>query len=367
MRIYLVGGAVRDQLMGLDPKDKDYVVVGSTPAKMLLAGYEQVGADFPVFLHPETREEYALARIEKKSGDGYHGFAVNFGTTITLEDDLERRDLTINSMALDSITGLVIDPFGGQEDLKNKVLRHTSSAFKDDPLRVIRLARFAARMPDFSINEITWQFAQKLVDARELNHLPGERFAAEIVKVLETCTPAGARRFFELLGDLGVEKRVRFFESVKCSKLAEAAEYSIAHAKGHLRLQMFVALGRGDMYFSQFIGGTEGWLMNQLVTQCRDSVCDAQVPDALLGLFQRIGWQNDGRLCRFVQISEAARNLGTHQAWDRSLLVTAFDQLEPVSTRLGSKLRDQGLNGKQIGEAIKAERTKIARCLLTLT
>lgn len=151
MNKFLVGGAVRDMLMGLEPKDKDYVVVGSSVEEMLAAGFEKVGADFPVFLHPETGDEYALARREKKTGTGYLGFTSEFGVDVTLEEDLSRRDLSINSMALDD-KGNLIDPFNGQEDLKNKVLRHTSNAFEEDPVRVLRLARFRARFgPDWTI------------------------------------------------------------------------------------------------------------------------------------------------------------------------------------------------------------------------
>ena len=149
--IYLVGGAVRDILMGLEPKDRDYVAVGFREIDFLEMGYQRVGADFPVFLHPETGEEYALARREKKTGAGYLGFTSEFGVDVTLEDDLSRRDLSINSMALDD-KGNLIDPFNGQEDLKNKVLRHTSNAFEEDPVRVLRLARFRARFgPDWTI------------------------------------------------------------------------------------------------------------------------------------------------------------------------------------------------------------------------
>jgi tRNA nucleotidyltransferase (CCA-adding enzyme) len=151
MKTYLVGGAVRDMLMGLEPKDKDYVVVGSSADEMLAAGFEKVGADFPVFLHPETGDEYALARREKKTGTGYLGFTSEFGADVTLEEDLGRRDISINSMAIDD-KGNLIDPFNGQEDLKNKTLRHTSNAFEEDPVRVLRLARFRARFgPDWVI------------------------------------------------------------------------------------------------------------------------------------------------------------------------------------------------------------------------
>ena len=151
--------------MGLKPVDKDYVVTGATPEEMLALGYQQVGANFPVFLHPETREEYALARTEVKNGNGYQGFECHFGPEVTLEEDLARRDLTINAMAKDIETGEIIDPFNGQEDIKNKVLRATTEHFKEDPVRVLRLARFLARFgPEWSVAPETTQFVLDLYD-----------------------------------------------------------------------------------------------------------------------------------------------------------------------------------------------------------
>lgn len=180
---YLVGGAVRDIIMGREPKDRDYVVIGETPESMIAAGFTQVGADFPVFLHPETKEEYALARKERKTGDGYLGFECEFGSDVTIEEDLARRDFVMNSMAMDS-DGTIIDPFGGQLDIKNRLIRHTSNAFSDDPLRVIRTARFVARY-GFTVATHTIQLIKEMVLAGELNHLPYERFYAEIEKVLK--------------------------------------------------------------------------------------------------------------------------------------------------------------------------------------
>jgi tRNA nucleotidyltransferase (CCA-adding enzyme) len=176
----LVGGAVRDHLLGIASKDRDYVVVGSSPEEMLANGFTQVGASFPVFLHPETGEEYALARTERKTGAGYHGFSTVYDSSVTLEDDLARRDLTINSMAMtDNLQ--VIDPFNGIADLEAGILRHTSEAFADDPLRVLRLARFAARY-NFKIADETMALSRKLVDSGELDALPRERIWTEMYK-----------------------------------------------------------------------------------------------------------------------------------------------------------------------------------------
>ncbi len=211
MKIFLVGGAVRDHVMGIECKDRDYVVVGSSPEEMLALGYSQVGADFPVFLHPETNEEYALARTERKSGRGYHGFVVDFSKEVTLEDDLERRDLTMNSMAMDLITGDIIDPFNGLDDIKNKVIRHTSEAFAEDPVRVLRTARFAARY-NFTIHDDTLSFMKDLVDAGELNELTKERVWKEFEKGLMEKTPSVMIR---VLRTIGADKALMMYTPVQ--------------------------------------------------------------------------------------------------------------------------------------------------------
>lgn len=201
MKTYLVGGAVRDRLLGREVSDRDYVVVGSTPEEMLSLGYKQVGADFPVFLHPVTGEEYALARTERKSGVGYHGFTVTADPTVTLEADLARRDLTINSMAMDLETGKIADPYGGLADLAQGVLRHTSLAFADDPLRVLRLARFAARFTTFKVADETLELCERMVKNGELAHLTQERVWLEVQKAIPA-DGLGFTRFYEVLSGL---------------------------------------------------------------------------------------------------------------------------------------------------------------------
>ena len=191
MKIYLVGGAVRDELLGLKPTDKDYVVVGSTPEQMLSLGFTQVGNTFPVFLHPITKEEYALARTEKKNGVGYQGFDCYFGAEITLEEDLSRRDLTINAIAKDLETGEYVDPFGGIQDIKNKILRATTEHFKDDPLRCLRLMRFRAKPGDaWKISSETQKYWDELYYKEELKYLNPERVWLETSKALGTKTPS---------------------------------------------------------------------------------------------------------------------------------------------------------------------------------
>lgn len=204
MKVYLVGGAVRDELLGRASGDRDWVVVGATPAEMLEMGFEPVGRDFPVFLHPETHEEYALARTERKTAPGYHGFAFHAAPEVTLEEDLARRDLTINAMARDE-HGALVDPYGGQRDLAAKVLRHVSPAFAEDPVRILRLARFAARLDDFSVAPETLALMRGMVEAGEVDALVAERVWQELSRGLMEARPS---RMFEVLRDCGALARL---------------------------------------------------------------------------------------------------------------------------------------------------------------
>ena len=228
MQVYLVGGAVRDHLLGHPYHEKDYVVVGATPEQLLVQGFQPVGKDFPVFLHPETKDEYALARTERKSGHGYHGFEFHTDPSVTLEEDLIRRDLTINAMAMDS-DGNVYDPYGGQQDLCNKVLRHVSDAFVEDPLRVLRIARFAARYHalGFVVAPETLLLMQELAESGELNALTPERVWKETSRALmeahadvyfETLRTCGALKvlFPELDALFGIPQRPEYHPEIDC-------------------------------------------------------------------------------------------------------------------------------------------------------
>jgi len=203
MQIYMVGGAVRDKLLGRPVNDRDWVVVGATPEQMLAQGYLPVGRDFPVFLHPETREEYALARTERKSGRGYRGFVVYSAPDVTLEEDLSRRDLTINSIA-ENIDGTseegIFDPYSGAQDIEARVLRHVTDAFREDPVRILRVARFAARFTDFSVAPETMQLMREMVERGEVDHLVPERVWQELARGLMEEKPS---RMFEVLRDCG--------------------------------------------------------------------------------------------------------------------------------------------------------------------
>ena len=204
MRIYVVGGAVRDALLGLPVQDRDHVVVGATPEAMLAAGFRPVGKDFPVFLHPDTQEEYALARTERKTAPGYHGFVFHTSPEVTLEDDLIRRDLTINAMAR-AEDGSIVDPYGGRRDLEARVFRHVSAAFAEDPVRILRLARFAARFPEFRVAGETLALMKNMVEEGEVDALVAERVWQELARGLLEAHPS---RMFAVLRDCGALARI---------------------------------------------------------------------------------------------------------------------------------------------------------------
>ena len=204
MKIYAIGGAVRDELLGLPVQDRDWVVVGATPEEMAARGYKAVGKDFPVFLHPETREEYALARTERKTAPGYKGFVFHADAGVSIEEDLARRDLTINAIARAEDGGYV-DPYGGRADLAAKVLRHVSPAFVEDPVRVLRVARFAARFRDFTVADETLALMRQLVASGEVDHLVPERVWQELARGLMEPMPS---RMFELLRACGALRKI---------------------------------------------------------------------------------------------------------------------------------------------------------------
>ena len=202
MKIYKVGGAVRDSLLEVEASDNDWVVVGSSPEEMITNGFKPIGKDFPVFLHPETNEEYALARTERKSGTGYHGFTFYFGKDVSLEDDLSRRDFTINAIAEDE-NGEIIDPFNGQEDLNKKIFRHVSDAFYEDPLRAIRLARFYTydHLKEFVIDNETLNGIKRIISSGEIAELSPERVWSETSRALKSSNP---NLYFEKIISLGL-------------------------------------------------------------------------------------------------------------------------------------------------------------------
>lgn len=233
MKIYLVGGAVRDQLLGLPVKERDWVVVGATPEALLKQGFQPVGKDFPVFLHPDTHEEYALARTERKVAKGYKGFTFHSTPDVTLEEDLKRRDLTVNAIAQND-DGTLIDPHHGQEDLKKKVLKHISDAFAEDPVRILRVARFAAKLPAFTVHSDTNQLMGNMVDNGEVDALVPERVWQELSRALTQPAP---ERFFEVLTNCNAIHKIlpgitldkkSFIALQKACELTDAAPMRLA-------------------------------------------------------------------------------------------------------------------------------------------
>ena len=222
MKVYLVGGAVRDSLLELPFNEKDWVVVGATKEELIEKGYKQVGKEFPVFLHPETKEEYALARKERKTGVGHKAFSFEFDKNVSLEEDLKRRDITINAIAQDK-EGNIIDPYHGQQDIKDKKIRRVSDAFKEDPLRVLRVARFAAKLNrhGFSIDEDTMIEIQKIVSSGELTTLTKERIWMETQKALETDSP---EVFFELIQEFGALNQICPLVDLDTASLSRASK-----------------------------------------------------------------------------------------------------------------------------------------------
>ena len=374
METYLVGGAVRDRLLGLEVHERDWVVVGATVEAMLAAGYRQVGRDFPVFLHPESGDEYALARTERKSAPGYRGFVVHASPEVTLEEDLRRRDLTINAIA-EGPDGALIDPFGGVEDLRLGRLRHVSPAFVEDPVRVLRCARFAAQFAHwgFRVSHATHKLMREMVDAGEVDALTPERVWAELERALTTPTPA---RFFEVLQRCGALARVL----PELDPLLGPAPESHA-ASDDARPRALRALDRAatldaspEVRFAALVlplgeaGPVESLCarlhaphayrdLGRLAAAHHPAVRDAAqlAPDALLELLQRLD-----AFRRPWRLADLARAV---QADDQDALETPYPPAERLLTAHAaaaavdaSDLAASGLDGPQIASALHDRR-----------
>lgn len=339
MNIFKVGGCVRDHLMNLPSNDTDYVVVGSTPEEMKSLGFEQVGADFPVFLHPDTKDEYALARTERKSGPGYNGFVTDFNQNVTLSDDLCRRDLTINSIAMDH-EGNYIDPCGGIRDLGEKVLRHTSGAFSDDPLRVIRLARFYARFEDFTVAPETVDLCKQMVASGQLNELTRERFWAELDKVF---SGAHVHRFFKFLYDIGANVHVKFFSSLLKNKSYDLIKRIIVGLECPREFRLV------------------GFLMRLRVPDSDSMQTAPKLYQQLAHLYVSYLDANDAESMYEFLLKSGA--------FSQKDLISIFVQIVPISADEISPFLEKvkavkaadfpGVTGKELGEQIKTARIKI--------
>lgn len=353
-KVYLVGGAVRDIYMEKTPSDRDYVVVGAAADDMLRCGYEQVGASFPVFLHPVTGDEYALARVERKVGSGYLGFET-CTDNVTIEEDLARRDFTINAMAIDSDTGDLIDPFGGLEDIEAKTLRHVSPAFREDPLRVVRMARFLARFTDFTVAAETFFLAQQMVRNGELNELPWERFAAEIRKVLDTCTPDGCFTFFNVLDKLQCSQHVSFFAGMNLMKAARAARKVNEQLNDAVRHMVFAALVFGEeAERAEHVGGSLGRDVGRLLYMVKDDH-RGSAADVYNILKQSGAWSNTPTWNLLIAAMQLGQQLGQFYTYTWTQLLHAQQATTPYNN-LGARLAAQGVIGAEIGQRIKDAR-----------
>jgi len=314
VKAYVVGGAVRDELLGLPVQDRDHVVVGSTPEEMVAAGFEPVGRDFPVFLHPQTKEEYALARTERKSGRGYKGFTVYSAPDVTLEQDLARRDLTINAIAK-SPDGTLIDPFGGKADLGKRVLRHVSEAFQEDPVRILRVARFAARF-GFRIAEQTMALMKSMVDSGEADHLVPERVWQEFARGLAEPHP---QRMFEALERCGL--RARLLPELKdiAPRLEGALPVRFAALCWQLEEEAIEAL------CARLKVPNEERELALLASRLRDRI-GAVTPPALLEVLKRAdAFRRPDRFAQFLQAAEVAMPRFAKDQLQKALRAAAVD------------------------------------------
>ncbi|MBC7192600.1 multifunctional CCA tRNA nucleotidyl transferase/2'3'-cyclic phosphodiesterase/2'nucleotidase/phosphatase [Marinobacter sp.] len=368
MEFYLVGGAVRDQLLGLPVKDRDWVVVGATPEQLLDRGFRQVGADFPVFLHPETGEEYALARTERKQGQGYHGFSVYSAPDVTLEQDLLRRDLTINAMAEDE-SGALIDPFDGAKDIRERLLRHVSDAFAEDPLRILRTARFAARFQPlgFRVCPETMALMKSMVAEGEVDHLVPERVWQELRRALQEHSPT---TFFRTLRQCGALK-------VLIPELDQAPQYEAAmgfldgiRAHSGTLEQRFAALlsplgpDTARTVADRLKAGNDCKSLARLACKLRATLVEIAAtnpePATILELLNTADcWR---RPERFAQLCEVlACTLPEPLQPQADLLQRAARACDAVNPR---ELMDQGIKGRALGQAIQQERLqRIARLI----
>jgi tRNA nucleotidyltransferase (CCA-adding enzyme) len=351
MQCYLVGGAVRDKLLGYPHHERDWVVVGATPAAMVAAGYKPVGRDFPVFLHPQTREEYALARIERKSGHGYHGFTFYSSPDVTLEQDLARRDLTINAIAEDE-HGHLIDPYGGQRDLQQRVLRHVAPAFAEDPLRVLRVARFAARYHHlgFHIADETLELMRAIVDAGEIEHLVAERIWKETERALSEASPAV---YFETLRHCGALARLcPELDVASFDNLTQAAQQS---NDGVVRFAALCAPLDRDaaiVFCTRIKAPNDCRELALLAIAQMAAIANCNDGQQALALFDSAdAWRRPERFAQLLAVARALQipTTKTHR----------LEQLRPLAAAIDTQtLIAQGFSGKALGEQLRHERLR---------
>ncbi|MBU3605739.1 polynucleotide adenylyltransferase [Polynucleobacter sp. MWH-Creno-3A4] len=366
MKIYAVGGAIRDTLMGLPVHDIDYVVVGSSVDEMIAKGFRPVGKDFPVFLHPDTQAEYALARTERKTGQGYKGFHFYADPSVTLEQDLERRDLTINAMAREVDVdgkqfGPIIDPYNGQEDLAAKIFRHVSDAFAEDPLRLLRIARFAARFPEFRVADATMTALKAIVQSGELNALSAERIWQELARGLVASKPM---HLFQVLLNTGAAKTI--LPASLGTSLAEELfrEELITHYESASNnLEERCAITLMHLPVSEIRSWADGVRMPievrdfcEIFAQLRD-VMD-QFPNGKFQAVDILAWFNRADIWRKPDRGLVLLNLGQKLGMPVSSFIAAMRNAQAINTAeiiAGIEAQDRS-NGERIGGAFESAR-----------
>lgn len=369
MQIYLVGGAVRDRLLGLEVKDRDWVVVGATPDAMLAQGFKAVGSDFPVFLHPKTGEEYALARTERKSGKGYTGFTFHTSPDVTLEQDLQRRDLTINAIAED-LNGQLHDPCGGQADLEARVLRHVSPAFVEDPLRVLRVARFYARFAHlgFTLAAETEQLLTEISQGDELDHLTPERVWQECERALNTRSPAC---FFALLQRIGAWARVVPTTTELDIERFQQRLQQVDTLSSEQVFALFAYTLTGQQPLDQAQASIQAlcqhWRVpnrfRDLALQARSqldalSCMDQLAPEARLDVLKNLSLlRQRERLSLLLPLVQALHPQRDIDALERGL-TQLLDQISAIDNRA---LQAEGFKGKALGDAIQQRQLDCCR------
>ena len=366
MKIYAVGGAIRDTLMGMPVHDVDYVVVGSSVEEMIAKSFRPVGKDFPVFLHPETQAEYALARTERKTGQGYKGFHFYADPSVTLDQDLERRDLTINAMAQEvgvdgKQFGPIIDPYNGQEDLAAKVFRHVSNAFSEDPLRLLRIARFAARFPEFSVADETMSLLKEIVQSGELNALSAERIWQELARGLVASKPM---HMFQVLLNTGAAKTL--LPSTLTLKLIEEAfrEDLIAYfdtASNSLEERCAITLM--DLPANEIRSWAECVRMPIEVRDFSEIFSELRVllhqnSKVAYQSVDVLAWFNRADVWRKPDRGQALLNLAGKIGFNISVLIAAMHNAQALNTAeiiSGIEAQDRS-NGERIGNAFEVAR-----------
>lgn len=375
MKIYLVGGAVRDELLNYPTSENDYVVVGATPEAMLELGFTTVGKDFPVFLHPETKEEYALARTERKTGRGYQGFSFNTDTSVNLEDDLLRRDLTVNAIAK-SDEGEYFDPFHGQQDIKDKVLRHVSDAFREDPVRILRTARFLARYAHlgFRVADKTLELMHAMVKEGEADHLVEERVWKEMSRALTELNP---EMFFTCLQECGalaviaseindlVEPKFGPESATAIESLRSASELGFTGPVRFSALLNFLELSQAKSLAKRLKLPNEFkdllLLSCELISILREK--QKQTPNELLALFEKCKAFRRPEL--FEQLADVARAVDKAQSIDQNdYYERTIDALEAALKISSKSIDDPSLEGKALGDAIRNKRLGIISSII---